>query len=196
MPLTPITATIAATEPADLALVNSLALTQTCPKVSDILGPVFVEMKLIVPGLNVYSPSDDWANSAPPAIWWTLVAEGRHAAQRQGQAGEPGLLAVREVEVAFLLFGGELPSGTYSAEDMPAHDCDRTEMLMGHLENVLQRRLSGNGWAFSGCQWFNSGREGVGLSAEETIKLRIPMLREDNPTAHITAVQIEVQLGS
>lgn len=195
MPITPINATVAEAEPADTSVVNALGLTQTCPKASDILGPVLAEMQSLVPGLVVMAPSDDWANSAPPAIWWTLVEEGRHAAQRQGQAGEPGPLAIREIEVAFLLFGGELPPGTYPDIEMPLHDCDLTETLMSHLENVLQRRLSGIGWSFAGCRWFNAGRQGIGLSAEEKIKLRIPLLREDNPTVHITASQIEVSIG-
>ena len=171
-------------------------LTQTCPVVSDILGPVFNEMKLVVPGLNIYGPSEDAANSAPPAIWWCLTGEGRHASQRQGRAGEPGLLAVREVEVAFLLFGGEPDAGVYPADAMSDHDCDKTEILLSHLENVLQRRLSSSGWAFAGCQWFNGGHEGIGLSVEETIKLRIPLLREDNPTVQPTAAQIGVQIGA
>ena len=171
-------------------------LTQTCPVVSDILGPVFEELKIVAPGLNVYGPSEDAANSSPPAIWWCLTNESFGPSQRAGQAGAPGLLAVREVSVAFLIFGGEPAIGDYPADEMTVHDCDKTEILKSHLENVFQRRLGGAWWKVTSCQWFNGGHEGIGLSVEETIVLHIPLLREDNPTVRPTAAQIGVQIGT
>jgi hypothetical protein len=194
MPATPINATVAAIEPADTTLVNSMALTQTCPLISDVVGPVLAEMQLIVPGMTVYAPSDEAANSSPPAIWWSPLDEEWSAPQRQGAPNAPGLLFVREIPIAFLLFGGVAPAGTWSDAELPLHDCDLTEVLASHLTNVLHRRLGNIGYRFRSLTWFQPERTGIGASAELQIALRMSLLREDNPTIHITQVTTEVTI--
>jgi len=194
MPATPINATVAAIEPADTALVNSMALTRTCPVISDIIGPVLAEMQLVVPGLTVYAPSDEAANSSPPAIWWSPLDEEWSAPQRQGAPGAPGLLFVREIPVAFLVFGGVAPAGTWPDAELPAHACDLTEVLVSHLANVLQRRLSNIGYRFRSLTWFQPERTGIGASAELQISIRMSLLREDNPTIHFTRANVEVAI--
>jgi hypothetical protein len=171
-----------------------LDLTQTCPKIADIVGPVLAELQTVIPGLVVMPPTDDWANAAPPAIWWMPLDEERGAPRRQGEAGAPGLLAVRMVPVAFLLFGGVAPTGTYPDAEVPFHVCDLTEAMGSHLENVLQRRLSASGWQFLKQTWFPPERTGIGMAAELQIKLQISLLREDNPTAKATDARITVEI--
>jgi hypothetical protein len=192
MPVTPINATVAAVEPADTALINAMALTQTCPLISDIVGPVLSEMQLIVPGLTVYAPSDEAANSSPPAIWWSPLDEDWSAPQRQGAPGAPGLLFVREIPIAFLLFGGVAPAGTWPAAELPLHDCDLTEVLASHLVNVMQRRLSNIGYKFRSLTWFQPERTGIGASVELQISVRMALLREDNPTIRFTQATVQV----
>jgi hypothetical protein len=194
MPATLINATVAAVEPADTTLVNSMALTQTCPVISNIVGPVLSEMQMIVPGLTVYAPSDEAADSAPPAIWWSPLDEEWTAPQRQGAPNAPGLLFVREIPIAFQLFGGVAPSGTWPDAELPLHACDLTEILASHLANVLQRRLSNMGYRFRSLTWFQPERTGIGAASVLQISIRMSLLREDNPTIHVTRANVEVSI--
>jgi hypothetical protein len=192
MPATLINATVAATEPADTTLVNSMALTQTCPVLANIIEPVMAEMQLIVPRLPVFAPSDEAANSSPPAIWWMPGNEEWSAPERQGAPKEPGLLFVRHIPISFDIFGGVAPAGTWTEAQLPMHDYDLTEVLVSRLVNVLHRRLSNRGYAFRSLTWFPPERTGIGGSAEFVIELKMPLLREDNPTIHVTQAEVEV----
>jgi hypothetical protein len=146
--------------------------------------------------LLVFGPCDDAANADSPSIYWAPIKEDWSPGERLGQAGEPGMLFVREVSVSFTVFGGVLPEGTYSETEAPFHDCDLTEELISKLVNSLQRNLSMQGYRIAGIQWFNGGRTGIGMAAEQVVLLRLPLIREDNPTVRITTAKTNAEIAT
>jgi len=144
--------------------------------------------------LLALGPSDDAANAAPPSIYWIPTKEDWKPGERLGQPGDPGMLFAREIPVSFLLFGGVAPEGTYPDADLPFHDCDLTEVLLSKLVNVCQRNLSQKSYRIGSCEWFSGGRTGIGMSCELTILLRLPLIREDNPTVTVTNVKANAEI--
>lgn len=145
--------------------------------------------------LLVFGPSDDAANPQAPAIYWTPVTEQFSAPQRLGQAAAPGPLCTRGVPISFLLFGGVEPEGTYTAEEAPYHDCDLTEILMSKLLNVMQRQVSQQSYEVLSATWENAGKTGVGMSCELVVAVKLPLIREDNPTVKVTSVKAHAEIA-
>lgn len=146
--------------------------------------------------LLVFGPSDDAADAAPPSIYWAPVKEEWKPPERLGAPASPGMLFVRDIPVSFLLFGGVAPAGTYPDAELPYHDCDLTEVLLSKLTNALHRNLSQKSYQFHSCTWFNGGRTGIGMSADLVVLLRLPLIREDNPTVTVTDAKANVEIAT
>jgi hypothetical protein len=167
----------------------------------EIIGDLWVTMKLALPSLVVFGPNDDAAQARAPAIAWRPTV-GRFApGQRLGAPGFPATpptgyaydskthgassLWTRELEFAFECFGGS--SGPADCGMSP------TEGLVELLVNCLHQRFTMHGYKAISEKWINGGRTGVGLACELTCAVRIPLLRLDNPTVTITQITPVVQ---
>jgi hypothetical protein len=137
----------------------------------------------------IYGPTDDAADTAPPGIHWLPMTENLTAPQRQGAAGSPGPLTVRSIPVSFVLFGGIAPADTYTDAEAKFHDCDLTEVLYSKLVNIMQRSASQFSYGIDSVIWSNIGRTGIGMSLELVVSVRLPLVREDNPTVKVTHVK-------
>jgi hypothetical protein len=143
----------------------------------------------------IYGPEDDAANTAPPGIHWLPLTENIGAPQRLGAPGAPGPLAVRSVPVSFVLFGGVAPIVTYTDAEAKFHDCDLTEILYSKLINIMQRSASQFSYGIDSATWFNSGRTGIGMSLELVVSVRLPLIREDNPTITFTGATVNAEIS-
>ena len=145
--------------------------------------------------LIVFGPADDAANASPPSIYWAPLREQFTPGQRLGAAAAPGPLCNRGVPISFLLFGGVEPEGTYSDAEAPYHDCDLTEILLSKLANCIHRNLSQQSYALDSATWFNGGRTGIGMSCELVLTVKVPLIREDNPTVTVTGAKANVEIA-
>ena len=144
--------------------------------------------------ITIYGPEDDAADTSPPGIHWLPLSENIAPPQRLGAPGAPGPLAVRSVPVSFVLFGGIAPLDTYTDAEAKFHDCDRTEILFSKLINIMQRTVSQFSYSVDSVTWFNSGRTGIGMSLELVVSIRLPLVREDNPTVKITGATAHAEI--
>lgn len=176
----------------------SLAPVPLSAVVGDILAEVKSNYWADNVDVNMFGPSDDAANAAPRSIYWMPIKENTWEASRlQGKPGSPGTLWVRPIEMSFLIFGGDASEPDWVSDaDTPAqaatragqHETDETESLLAGVINAIQRKLGANGYENPSVTWFPSGRDGIGMSCELTITLKIPLLREDNPTFTATGI--------
>jgi hypothetical protein len=144
--------------------------------------------------LVVYGPADDAADASAPSIYWAPTKERFGPPMRLGAAASPGPLHTRTIPVSFLLFGGVDAEGTYSDDEAPYHDCDLTETLLSKLVNCFQRHVSQQSYELEDVTWFNSGRTGIGMACELVVGLKLPLIREDNPTVTVTAVKANAEI--
>jgi len=145
--------------------------------------------------VTVYGPEDDAADTSPPGIHWCPLTESFMPPQRQGAPGSPGMLLVRSVPVSFVLFGGVPPEGTFTESGMAYQGTRLTETLMSKLMNIIHRTSTPQSYAIGSATWFNSGRTGIGMSLELVVEVRVPLIREDNPTAHITKATVRTEFA-
>lgn len=180
----------------------SVDLTNQVAYVGHVVSHVLGELKaknqefgLAKVPLLVFGPCDDFANASAPSIYWAPTREQFGEPQRQGAPGQPGSLRTRSVAVSFVLFGGVEPDGTYTDDQAPYHDCDLTEALLSKLTNALQRNLSQHAYEVESVTWFNLGRTGIGMSCELSVLIKLPIVREDNPTVRPTTARASVEIS-
>jgi hypothetical protein len=171
-------------------------LTSQVAFVGNVIKHVLDELVAKNPGLLVFGPPEDAANAAPPSIYWAPIQEQFSPVQRLGAPAAPGPLCTRTVPVSFLVFGGFEPDGTYSDDEVQYHDCDLSEILLSKLVNCIHRNVSQQSYTLESANWFNSGRTGIGMSVELMVGFKLPIIREDNPTVHITATKTNVELST
>ena len=172
-----------------------LALCSISSMVLAILGEVKSNFWADNTEVNIFGPQDDAANAAPRSIYWAPDSEKTwEPPQRQGMIGTPGSLWVRPVLVSFLIFGGTTVSPEYSSAEALSHDTDESEALLCNLINAIHRQLGPTGYEEPSVSWFLPGRDGMGMSCELEVTLRLPLVREDNPVATITAVSPQVEI--
>jgi hypothetical protein len=124
-------------------------------------------------------------------------------------------LFIREIPFTFGIFGGLIDQTQYDAEraalvaaaaaktppetvpDVPSSyltDTDLSEALMANLVNAFHRRLTQFGYRIVSGGWSKAPRSGKGLAYVLTIALRLPLVREDNPTVTVTAINPIVEI--
>lgn len=170
--------------------------------ISAVMSDVFVDFLASTTGrtsypIKIFGPKDSEANMSPPGVWWTPGEESWTQPQRQGMAGAPGSLWVREIPVHLLLFGGENAYVAPSSE--PSSTCladtDVTEWMIEELVNAFHRRLSQHGYQVDGGSWGEGAQAGIGLAFDMTLRVRLPLARLDNPTVTITGIQSTVEFA-
>ena len=142
-----------------------------------------------------YGPEDDAADTAPPGLHWLPLSENLAPPQRLGAAGAPGPLAVRSVPISFVLFGGMPPAGSYTDAEAPYLGTKMTEILCSKLVNIMHRTASQQSYTIDSMTWFNAGRTGIGLSLELVVSLKLPLIREDNPTIRVTGGTVTAEIS-
>jgi hypothetical protein len=147
--------------------------------------------------LKIYGPQDNAANNpAPPCIAWTPGKESWSPGQHQGKPGSPAALWTREIPVTFEIFGGLNAAVEGEESSTYLHETDVSEALMAKLVNAIHRRLSQHGYRVLDGGWGPSIRMGLGMVYVLVISFRLPLVKEDNPTVTITAVDTEVEFAS
>ena len=188
--------------------------------ISIVQNDVLVEFAAAVAGttqlpVNIYGPQDGDVNPAPPAIQWWTEDETWTAGGHRGGPGHPGDLWTREIPIRFAIFGGLNLSADYLAERAAAEavaaaltppqtlppipgtfptDTDLTEALLSNLINAFHRRLTQFGYRVVGGEWSKSTRTGLGLAYVVTLAMRLPLVREDNPTVTVTGINMDVEI--
>jgi hypothetical protein len=143
-----------------------------------------------MPDLVVIGPNDDGGQIRPPTIAWR-PGNGTGAdagGARLGKVGAPTCLWIRELDIKFECFGGDVGN--------PDYGMTPTEGLINLLINCLQERFTKNGYVFKGEEWDASGRTGRGLACEVTVTIRVPLVRLDNPTVTIEHMTPTVEIDS
>lgn len=95
----------------------------------------------------------------------------------------------------FSLFGGLPPEGSYSDADAPYIGTRVTEVLMSKLVNIIHRSVSQRSYAIESATWFNGGRTGIGASCDLIVQVRLPLVREDNPTVRVTGARMSAEVA-
>jgi len=177
-------------------------LTQQVAHIGAVVMPILTELRSKNPTfgpknlpLVVYGPADDFADAAPPSVYWWPTKERFLPGQRLGAPKAPGPLHNRSIPVSFGLCGGVEADGMYSDEETPFHDCDLTEILMSRIVNCIHRRVSQQSYELGEAIWFKGGRTGIGMACELVVEFKLPLIREDNPTVTITDVKANAELA-
>jgi hypothetical protein len=165
--------------------------------------------------VKIYGPQDGDVNPDPPAIQWAPGNETFTAGVHRGGPGSPCDLFIREIPFTFGIFGGLIDQSQYDAEradliavaaaqtppatvpDVPSTyltDTDLSEALLSNLINAFHRRLTQFGYRAVSGGWSKAPRSGKGLAYVLTIALRLPLVREDNPTVTVTAINPDVEI--
>jgi hypothetical protein len=178
----------------------SLPLTSQVAHIGNVVKHVLDELVAKNPNFHgqpllVFGPSEDAANASAPSVYWLPVREQFAPGQRLGAPRAPGPLYNRGVPISFLLFGGVEPEGTYTDAEAPYHDCDLSEILLSKLVNCIHRNLSQQSYEIESAQWFNGGRTGIGMSCELIVTVKVPLIREDNPTVTVTGAKANVEIA-
>ena len=198
-----------------------MAILRAPSAISIVQNDVLVEFAAAVAGttqlpVNLYGPQDGDVNPAPPAIQWAPGDETWEPSKHNGAPGSPSDLWVREIPIRFGIFGGLNLSADYLAERAAAEaaaaaldppqtlppipgtfptDTDLTEALLANLVNAFHRRLTQFGYRVVSGGWSKAPRAGLGLAYVLTLAIRLPLVREDNPTVKVTAVTpIDVEI--
>jgi hypothetical protein len=145
--------------------------------------------------LLIFGPADDAADANAPAIYWMPIKEDTSPPTRQGKPGSPGSLWTRVVQVSLVLFGGII-EGAYSDDEATYRDCDLTEELLSKLANAVHRNLSQWSYDIESTSWVPGGRTGIGMSCEVLLTVKLPLVREDNPTVTPVAIEAETQIDT
>jgi hypothetical protein len=165
--------------------------------------------------VKIYGPQDGDVKPGPPAIAWSPGQEGWVAGGHRGAPGSPSDLFIREIPITFEIFGGLNAAADYAAEraaavaaalletpprtlpDEPSTDMaggDVTEALMANLVNAFHRRLTQFGYRYVEGGWSRAIRSGLGLAYVLTLAIRLPIVREDNPTVTVTTINPTVEI--
>jgi hypothetical protein len=149
--------------------------------------------------IKIYGPKDQVSNNpAPPCIAWGPEGdETWKPGQRPGKPGAPSALWTRHIPIVFEIFGGLNPAATILEGSGPSTsltDTDRTEALMANLVNAFHRRLSQHGYEVASGRWGQAKRTGDGMTYLLTVVLKLPLVREDNPTVHISHINPEPEI--
>lgn len=147
-------------------------------------------MQIVLPDLIFIGPNDDSGQIRPPSIAWRPGTGTAASAEgvRLGKPGAPVCLYVRELDIKFECFGGDV--------GLPDYGMTPTEGLVNLLINCLQERFTKNGYVYKGEEWLASGRTGRGLACEVTVAIRVPLVRLDNPTVTIEHMTPTVEIDS
>jgi hypothetical protein len=143
----------------------------------------------------VYGPSDNASDAAPPLITWCPLTETTLPPQRQGAPKSPGAIYNRGIPISFELFGGLPLPDTYTDAEAPFIDCKLSEIMLSKLVNTIHRAVSPNAYAIDSVTWSNGGRTGIGMACEVVVQLKLPLIREDNPTVHVTGATVHTEIA-
>ena len=154
--------------------------TEDIATIGTVMLSVFEEFSHFNPSVNIFGPEDDAANGAPPSIYWMPLSEEWTAPVNRGAPDSPGSLFERWVPVSFMIFGGV--SSSVTASEALYRACDVTDTYKSRLVNCIHRQISQKSYKFVSCTWTPAGRTGIGMPCELVIAVRLPLVREDNPT--------------
>lgn len=156
----------------------------------DYMDDLKATMQIVLPDLIFIGPNDDSGQIRPPTIAWRPSTGEASSAEgvRMGKPGAPACLYVRELDIKFECFGGDV--------GLPDYGMTPTEGLINLLINCLQERFTKNGYVFKGEEWSASGRTGRGLACEVTVAIRVPLVRLDNPTVTIEHMTPTVEIDT
>ena len=146
--------------------------------------------------ITIYGPDDEGADSSPPSVQWAPTSETFSPPQRLGAPKAPGPLMVRGPAVVFALFGGLPPVDSYTDAEAPYIGPKVTEVMLSKLVNIIHRTTSPQSYAIESGNWFNGGRTGIGSAYEFTVTLKLPLVREDNPTVTITGATAHAEIDN
>ena len=158
--------------------------------VRDYMDDLKATLQGYMPDLIVIGPDDDGGQIRPPTIAWRPATGAASSAEglRLGKPGAPACLWVREIDIKFECFGGDVGK--------PDYGMTPTEGLIELLINCLHERFTKNGYVFKTEEWDASGRTGRGLTCEVTVTIRVPLVRLDNPTVTIEHMTPTVEIDS
>jgi hypothetical protein len=164
--------------------------------ISTVLEDLFKDFLALAEGqtdkpILIYGPKDNQSNAAPPGVWWTPGTETWTPPQRQGMAGFPRSLWVREIPINLEVFGGvnEFDADTLDDPATNLADLDLTEALAMLLANSFQRRCSQHGHQLKGGTWGQSQQTGIGMVFVLSAVLRLPVVAIDNPVTRYSEIR-------
>lgn len=144
--------------------------------------------------ITIFGPDDEGADSAPPSVQWAPTSESFGPPSRLGKNGAPGPLFVRGIPIAFALFGGLPPEDSYTVAEAPYIGPKVTEVMMSKLVNIIHRTVSSQSYQVDSVNWFAPGRTCIGSACELVVSIRLPLIREDNPTVKITGATAHAEI--
>ena len=144
--------------------------------------------------ITVFGPEEEGADSAPPSVQWVPASESFGPPSRLGAPKNPGPLHVRSIPIAFQLFGGLPPADSYTDSEAPYIGTKVAEVMLSKLVNIIHRTMSQQSYAVEAVNWFAPGRTGIGAACELVVGIRLPLIREDNPTVTITGATAHAEI--